>query len=272
MIKTLIAGGDSWTDPEACGHEWPVWPKVLEQLGEFDEHINVARAGGSNSYIFNSIIDAIHKYENNDITVVVLWSLPLRINLFDVVNRQIVSEYALMDSLESHYHKTNGIEELSIFSQMVMDYCSLEIGDDDAKKMFKMIINNSLRYMCMFENYCKLKNIKYYHGTIFDVLGGMEYYRLLRRSFTIDDDLGSYNECFEDLGEYYYQLEKSKHFMGYDFDFSSFVFQNNLTVDEQTMHPNEEGHNAMAKIIYNFMTDGIRSTNEKFEKPVHIYD
>lgn len=268
--KMLIAGGDSFT---AKRTNLKAWPKFLEQLGGFDEHINLGRKGASNSYIFNSTIDAIHEYENNDITVVVLWSIPLRVNLFDVADKQIASEYALMDLLKAPESAINDIENLSILSQIVMDICRLKIGDDNAKEMFKIITNASLRYMCMLENYCKLKNIKCYHGTIFGVLGGnLETSNLLRRSFTLDNDLGLYNECFEDLGEYYYQLEKSKHFIGFDFDFSSLVWENNLIISEQNTHPNEEGHKAMAKFIYNFMVNGKRSTNEKFEEPVYIYD
>lgn len=261
--KMLIAGGDSFT---ADNIKWKAWPKFLCNIGEFDEFINVAKGGAGNEWIFNSVYDAIQKYRDDyEITVVVLWSDLQRINFFDTGNKSLMSEYELLsfDTVKWHDH----IEETSHLSQIVMDVCRTQIQYNDAKQMYSNMLTYSYRRLHFLEEYCKLLNIKLYHGCIFDMQNGINVAKNISRSFTVYD-----TEILEpNFVKYKKQLEDSKIFMGFDFDVASYIEETGLIISEHNTHPNEEGHIHLAHMIYKFMRDGIRPKLKSERRPTRKF-
>ncbi len=274
-IKTLIAGGDSYTEqlpdsPKA----WPYW------LG-FDEVINVGRGGAGNASIFNNVVDAIEKNVDKALTVVVFWSEQLRLNLFDSASIGIKCEEDLFEHSDTYsMENTNPerIEIISEFSNLVVETIYKQRmwrETRGATETYRNIVNHSLRYMYLLEEYCKMRDVKFYHGNVFDGFGGLYTMKTLKRSFPIFDPDSAFKACKKIIRESYYfkRLENSKAFMGFDFEVCAYIINNGLYISEQDKHPNEEGHKKIASLVNQFMIDGNRiSVDPTGKQPVYIYD
>jgi len=86
MTKLLITGGCSNTAQTGVKNyeKYGVftWPTLVSEKLDIDL-LNVAVAGGSNGQIENRIFDAIMENRDKDIIVMVYWTNPTRINVFD---------------------------------------------------------------------------------------------------------------------------------------------------------------------------------------------
>jgi hypothetical protein len=76
-MTVLISGGDSFT----AGSELPsaehAWPALLARHKGWS-HCATARGGNSNSAIRRSVMNAVHKYRQEQLHVAVMWSFPNR--------------------------------------------------------------------------------------------------------------------------------------------------------------------------------------------------
>lgn len=84
--RLLIAAGDSNTDADYWAYKpnnIKLWPELVAEKKGYDL-INVARSGFSNAWIENSIFDAVMENKDRDIVVMVLWTAPERLNVFDL--------------------------------------------------------------------------------------------------------------------------------------------------------------------------------------------
>jgi len=76
-MTVLISGGDSFT----AGSELPspehAWPALLAERRGWN-HCPTAIGGYSNSAIRRTVMNAVHKYLNENIVVAVMWSFPNR--------------------------------------------------------------------------------------------------------------------------------------------------------------------------------------------------
>jgi hypothetical protein len=76
-VTVLISGGDSFT----AGNELPspehAWPALLAERRGWN-HCATAKGGNSNSAIRRTVMNAVHKYHNEDLFVAVMWSFPNR--------------------------------------------------------------------------------------------------------------------------------------------------------------------------------------------------
>jgi hypothetical protein len=76
-MTVLISGGDSFT----AGNELPTpehaWAALLAKRLDWN-HCPTAKGGASNSYIRRMVMNAVHKYINEDLFVAVMWSFPNR--------------------------------------------------------------------------------------------------------------------------------------------------------------------------------------------------
>jgi len=88
MRKVLIAGGDSWTDPDYATLEhpdmdcsWAKWPELLAEKLDMD-CINLGFDGAGNKHIYTSIVDQIQIMDSADIGLVIpAWSQVQRMDI-----------------------------------------------------------------------------------------------------------------------------------------------------------------------------------------------
>jgi|TARA_B110000908_G_C10215369_1_gene432524 hypothetical protein len=81
MRKVLIAGGDSWTDPNfrsslhpEMNCDWATWPEVLAEKLDMD-CINLGRCGAGNNQIYTSVLNELQKIDPSNIGLVSIgWS------------------------------------------------------------------------------------------------------------------------------------------------------------------------------------------------------
>jgi len=270
--KTLIAGGDSYTEQiPGAAIAWPYW------LG-FDEVINVGEGGAGNASIFNNVIDAIEKNLDKDLTVIVFWSEHSRLNLFDSASMGIKCEEDILRHHQWYATQNTNPERaelMSEFSNLVVEIIHKQRGTSGAKETFQNIVNHSLRYMFLLEKYCKMCDIKFYHSNIFDGFGGLYSMKTLKRSFPIQDPDSAFQVVKKNIRESYYfkQLLNSKAFMGFNFEVCSYIINKGLCISKHDNHPNGEGHKKIASLVNQFMIDGIRIGVDPIGKqPVYIYD
>ena len=249
--KVLIAVGDSFTEARGITTSWP---EFLWDIGEFDSYVKVAKAGASNDWIFSAAYDAINEYDNVELTVVVLWSDVQRINFFDTANRQLAPDSSL--TFKNPHHRYLDIErDHSLLSQIIMDACRHDLiknKEGSPEKLYSNILTYTYRKLYSLEEYCKLRNINLYHGCVFDLTSGRNIVENIARVFTVDDPLNLRPYSFM---KYKTELENSKSFMGFDFRIFDYIIETGLT---QELHPNQEGHKQIARLIHKFMNDGIR--------------
>lgn len=260
--KVLICVGDSYTAGDATS-----WPEFLWDIGGFDSYVKVAKGGASNDWIFNAAYDAINEYGNDlnvELTVVVLWSDVQRINFFDTANKILRSEYEI-----TNVKSNPNLENTSLLSQIIMDMCKYH--EDSPEKTYSNILTYTYRKMHILEEYCHLRNIKLYHGCIFNITKGINIVKNIARSYVIDDE----TQFMPSFTRYKIELEKNKLFMGFDFSIRDYIIEKELIKSKNDVHPNDEGQKEIAKLIFKFMNDRIRPELKKI-KPKYesdfIYD
>lgn len=275
-IKTLIAGGDSYTEvtQDTEGRFIDMWPAHIGA----EDYINVGYGGAGNSFIFNRVIDAIEENIEKELTVIVLWSDSARINLLDCVNVQLQSEKQLLKNLHWHLQgRTNNAwtEVISEFSNLIVEIMwSKQKKKDTAQGFYEKMMIHSLRYMYLLDKYCKAHNIKFYHGCVFDVLG-CNTLDALGRYFNVEDSVGIRVSALKNIEKSYYYnyLQDSKNFMGFDFNVSSYISSKKLTISKTNTHASEYGNKVLANLINEFITTGDRPPEtENIELSTYIYD
>ena len=272
-IKTLIAGGDSYTEvkEDSKGRRITMWPAHIGA----EEYINVGYGGAGNSFIFNRVIDTIEENIEKELTVIVLWSDSARINLLDCVNVQLQSEKQLLKVPYWWSCKSLEMPEvISEFSNLVVELMwKQQKKRDTAQGFYEKMMTQSLRYMYLLDKYCSMHGIKFYHGCVFDVLA---YNTLdaLERYFDIEDIVGIRNAALKNIkkSHYYDYLLNSKNFMGFDFNVSSYIKNENLTISEIDTHASEYGNKVLADVINKFIATGRRIKTDNVKLSVHVYD
>lgn len=289
--KILIAGGDSYTVHWQHLETPKSWATYLAESNGWKE-VNVAKSGASCSKIFNSTIDAIEKYKDANPIVVVMWSEPMRVNFLDIVDiileceDNLINHSKLSKSLSDQ--KTIYIEYISELTSIVTQFMVDYADSPDIVDAYEEAINSGLRYMYLLEEYCKLNNIEYYHGASISPLGGYNMSKTLSYAFDVNkskkliegdhvlDIASASNLAISNIkkSRYYQYLEKSKSYMGFEYDSYSVINNNDLRISEMDHHPNNNGHKLLAQIIGKFIKDGqrINSNNNHYLRPVYIYD
>jgi len=92
--RLLITAGCSFTE-DSYYHQFGImsWPRIMsDSLGI--ELVNLGRGGNSNDSIENQVTDAVIKYADRDPIVMVLWTEPIRINVFDGKTMFLIGDMA----------------------------------------------------------------------------------------------------------------------------------------------------------------------------------
>lgn len=277
MTKTLIVSGDSYTVPGQHRSTPKSWASYLAEKRKWVMQ-NYAKGGGSNAHIFNSTIDAIEHRHTDDIVVITCWSCPTRLNVFDAFCQIVESEEMLLKQVAAgDQNSFNYVETTSEFTRLLNELVGKAWHDGSLSEMFKKIVNNSLRYMYLLEEYCKMKNIEYYSWSSLNPFGDYCALKSFVEAYPIEEDERTvFEKAIEEIkreNDYYYYLKKSDSYMGFNFTCWDYVHQAGCTVSSKDHHPNDEGHKILAKVIDKFIDDGIKlNITDKYSRPVYIYD
>jgi hypothetical protein len=278
--KTLIVSGDSFTVPNMHDIAPKPWASYLAEKAGWNI-INAAKGGASNHYIFNSIIDELEKHRGEDVYACVLWSEPLRINLFDSSCVVLNSVKHLLNKAQNHpeemtythreYVKTNHAITRKIVDDMKLRY------DENFFEIYDKMINHTLRFFKLFEDYCDHNNIKYSHASCLHPFGDETIFDLLIEPDE-DENLASveFKKGLQRIkkSSYCKQLSDSKNYMGFEFSVSDWIRQTKHYISEFSHHPNDLGHQKVAEIYYDFIFNNKQPSIEQdgFMRPVYIYD
>lgn len=298
--KTFIVSGDSYTVPMMYPETPYAWPTFLAQKRGWDL-INVAKGGGSNTHIFNSLVDAIEQNKEKDIIVFALWSESFRVNIFDIVCKILESDRGLLKQFDlgnkdaSDFTDCTYAKETSRFTHVTIDSLRKKYSRDgdipDIQHAYERAINFSLRQMWMMDQWCDLRNIEFYHGAAVSPFGDYTVIDTLNQYFEMEDldentHLQKAIERIEENNPYYKHLIESKNYMGFAFDGWRYINGNKLNISKADHHPNDAGHRRLSEIIDKFIDDGIKINIDekefndgeyskprwKYSRPVYIYD
>ena len=280
MSTKFVACGDSFTVHGQHPSTPKSWVGYLSQLKNWDE-INLGEGGASNSYIFNTAIDAVETYDPD--VLVTMWTDPFRINLFDISNNLLYSVEDLLrwSEMTHHQKKVSSESKRDLYIEQTGELTNiiaeiLKTKAHDVIDAYLKIVNMSLREFWILQQYCKDRYIRFYHCHSIPLVGRYSSLNALLTHFdlpnTKQETMNIIDERVKDL-KYYKLLDMSPQWMGYDFAASSYIEQNDWVVDKHNHHPNDYGHQQLSKIIEAFIDGGERpNDNGTTKRPVYIYD
>ncbi len=230
--KILLVSGCSWTTTEYKSNfhkdkvfNFTRWPEILSDKLNM-KCLNLGKSGAGNEYIFNSLIEKIEIIKPENIGLVIPawsnaaredWQERLRFPHLDIWKNERWSQRGDM-----HY-----------------------------------FVRKSLRYFYLFQIYCEKYNIPYkqvqmiklyqsgiYHDSILNT-------KLLNSKVEKDDAFKTFTNSI------LYKKIKSENFIGWpawdytnQFYMESAIDKLKLTISDIDRHPNEKGHQLIAKTIY----------------------
>ena len=255
--KLLITAGCSNTDQntyDEMNFDVTAWPKIVaDELNM--EYLNIGMKGASNELIANRVIDTVLDNEDKDLTVMVLWTGPSRLNIFD--HMQYVFK-VLRSKHES-------------FESKLKDYF-----DDHYDHSWDLhVMNYNLRCIWKLNQFLKQRNIRYIQAHAFSVYLNILY----MGKHKCDDELSSEDKRKLKVreGVLIDSIEKNKYFDKSFFTTQSWL-HNMKWIEHDEMrvpgdgHPNQKGQdwiaNAFIQLAYSNKVFGEGSTKiEEF-----VYD
>ena len=226
--KVLIASGDSWTggSREQEKDPYPYWPEILANKLNM-KCINVGRGGKGNEFIYNHMID----------TLCVTKQVGLAVCVWSQVDRWDFHKWTFKVN-PKNFHPLKGFNTtIAQLHQKVMD-AIFEHGGlaDGAHNLMK-----SVRWYHAFQNHCELHSIPYLQMQAFHPTESiMKEFLDCPQVDLINDDKFIGWPMYRELGG------------GTMWDELDKVDPNrvNLRVSKEDLHPNAEGHEYMAEILY----------------------
>ena len=278
MSTKFVAVGDSYTVHNLHPETPYSWVRFLSESKGWDE-INLGSPGASNSYILNKAFDSIEEHAPD--VMIVMWSDPFRINLFDIAHQILESEKNLMTWLEGakQQHEDpnlnkyeNYIERTSEITRLYTEIMkSRPIRKSSIIDCYVSIVNTSLRKFYILQELCRMAGTQFYHVQSLPTIGGQAGLDILLQDFESTD----INTVVQEVKNtrYYKLLSESKEWMGFDFIASNYIKKNNMVISPLNHHPTTEGHKRLANIIGKYIDDEIRITgNGEADRPTYVYD
>jgi hypothetical protein len=148
----LITSGCSNTDSNWIAYvnnNITTWSKIVAEFLDID-HICLGKAGMGNDYITNSVTDAVLDNLDRDITVMVLWTGPNRINVFDYY-------YYVFPLLSNHHGIKNTYDFRKLWKKSLEEY-----SKDYYFKFDSHMLNFNLRSFWRLNKFLQEHNIKYH--------------------------------------------------------------------------------------------------------------
>ena len=235
--KILIASGDSWTGgtnplkPDS----YPYWPEILANKLDMD-CINVGRGGKGNEFIYNQMVDTLCSTKTKRVGLAIcVWSKFDRWDLYKWTFA-INPKYKSQDKYWAGRYVSKFWPEKTRHEKFIESL--YEHGDlcDGGENLLR-----SMRRYHSFQNYCELHNIPYLQGQSFrpseDIL--KEFFDCPQFDVINDNKFVGW-PIYQELGgksmwEVLDEVDPKK---------------TKLRVSKEDLHPNGEGHERIAEIMY----------------------
>ena len=169
--KIMIAGGCSYTDPDYKTSNkdkdqtpglWPMWPEHLGKKLDL-EVINTGRSGAGNEEIIHCVMENLLLYGDRVDTVVVLFSEFDRLRWHGITNIAMMAEVQISQGTKPEFQsnksmawrKEMGLDNLAYNFFTSKEFPTLRYT------YIKYCLEDNMRRMLMFAEYCKSKNINF---------------------------------------------------------------------------------------------------------------
>ena len=225
--KVLIASGDSWTggskfEPDS----FPYWPEILADKLDMD-FINVGQSGKGNEFIYTRMIDKLCETKKIGLSVC-LWSQVDRWDFWKwtfIVNPK-------NPAMKYGGRYAEGRERHKKFTDAIYEHKDLASGGYNLLK--------SIRWYHAFQNHCELQNIPYLQMQAFETLPIRKDLLNSPQFNFIDDNKFVGWPMYREIGgkTMWDKLDEVD------------PEQVKLRVSKEDLHPNDKGHEYMAKILY----------------------
>lgn len=261
----LITAGCSWTDalePGYVENNINVWSSVVAEFMEWDL-INRGTGGAGNSLIANRVIDSIAENSDREIIVFVYWSQACRMSIFGLDNIVLgKSGHWVREPKETRLTKVSVekyiSERLNFISKKDREYPSTTIGELDSEmNVYSSVVLESLRAICLLDEYCKLKGIPIIHGAALNTIMGAEAVTQTEPNDVMSDERISLRqklfEASKDM-KYYQYIQNMPNKLEIDFfnyAESGYHKYENMFISEADNHPNQKAHQLIAAEFIN---------------------
>ena len=283
----LITSGCSWTDALEPGYTEKninVWSSIVAEFMDWDV-INRGTGGAGNQLISNRVFDAINKNPDREIIVFVYWSQAIRASLFGLDNIVLgKSGNWVREPNESRLSKAS-VEKyiskrLNFISKKDIEYPTTVVyGSDPQMNVYASVVLESLRTICLLDEYCKMKGITIIHGSALNTVMGSEAVtdvdveehdvmssrriKLREKLFEVCKDL-KYYQYIENMTN---KLERNF----FDYCESGYHKYEHLFISEKDNHPNQKAHQLIAAEFINAYQRELNKDRPASEQS-YVYD
>ena len=263
----LITSGCSWTDALEPGYTEKninVWSSIVAEFMDWDV-INRGTGGAGNQLISNRVFDAINKNPDREIIVFVYWSQAIRASLFGLDNivlgksgnwvREPNESRLTKASVEKYISK-----RLNFISKKDIEYPTTVVyGSDPQMNVYASVVLESLRTICLLDEYCKMKGITIIHGSALNTVMGseavtdvdvVEHDVMSSRRIKLREELF---EVCKDL-KYYQYIENMTNKLErnfFDYRESGYHKYEYMFISAEDNHPNQKAHQLIAAEFIN---------------------
>jgi len=283
----LITSGCSWTDALEPGYTEKninVWSSIVAEFMDWDV-INRGTGGAGNQLISNRVFDAINKNPDREIIVFVYWSQAIRASLFGLDNIVLgKSGNWVREPNESRLSKAS-VEKyiskrLNFISKKDIEYPTTVVyGSDPQMNVYASVVLESLRTICLLDEYCKMKGITIIHGSALNTVMGSEAVtdvdveehdvmssrriKLREKLFEVCKDL-KYYQYIENMTN---KLERNF----FDYSESGYHKYEHMFISAEDHHPNQKAHQLIAAEFINAYQRELNKDRPASEQS-YVYD
>ena len=261
----LITAGCSWTSDDEPGYvenNINIWSNIAAEFMEWDL-INTGVGGSGNTAIFNRVIDSIAENPDREIIVFVYWSQACRMTIFGLDNivlgksghwvREPKETRLTKVSVEKHIS-----ERLKFISTRERKYAAATVGKLDSEmNVYGNVVLESLRVICLLDEYCKLKGIPIIHGAALNTIMGAEAVTQTEPNDVMSDERISLREKLFEASKnmkYYQYIQNMPNKLEIDFfnyAESGYHKYEHMFISETDNHPNQKAHQLIAAEFIN---------------------
>jgi len=287
----LITAGCSWTDalePGYTENNINVWSSIAAKFMDWDV-INRGTGGASNQLISNRVFDAINKNPDREIIVFVYWSQAVRMSLFGLDNIVLgKSGNWVREPNESRLTKASVEKYISerlnfISKKDIMYPTTVVYRSDPQMNVYVSVVLESLRTICLLDEYCKMKGITIIHGSALNTIMGAEavthvdphkgvkaYDVMSSRRIKLREELF---EVCKDL-KYYQYIENMTNKIErnfFDYSESGYHKYEHMFISAEDHHPNQKAHQLITAEFINAYHRELNKDRPASEQS-YVYD
>jgi len=264
-MSYLLASGCSWTDANfksaiipTYDASFPKWPAVLGEKMGIQKVVNVGLCGASNDSIFKKCYDEISKQKPKLVCILITdWS---RHSVFDSYSLNIIDLLGTDRSVA----RNNFPEELYLVREWVgTEHDAVQFAKQlwSSTLCVEDIVNNTMREIWLFQNFCQHNNIDYIIMSGLDPISAY-HLTLLNRWEAVDSTITNLSSYIKQtLTSPYADKLNDKTLLGWPFfaeiggysvwsDWADKGYDDVFVHKDFDGHPNGLGHQLIAEMFY----------------------